>query len=327
MGKKSPPTPDARIGDAAIRSAETGERYLSWMQGLSDTTMGWAQEDRDRYNQTFRPIEDRMAADAATYNSPERRQAAVSEAVADVRQQTALQQGAQTRSLAAMGVNPGSGRFAGERRRATAGAAMASAGAANLARRQVEATADAKMAGVASLGRGTAAMASSGMGQAANMGGAGFQGAMAGYGQMGDLLNTQYQQQMQAYQARQQMYGGIGGALGGIVGAFMSSKETKTGNRRPAVSVLDSVRQMPVEEWEYKDGMGDGGGRRHIGPYAEDFARATGLGDGKTISIIDAVGVSLGAVQELAEKVDRIEGMVAGRQGRRGRRAAVSIAA
>lgn len=331
MGKKSAPEADARIGDAAMKSAETGERYLQWMQGLSDVSQGWAQEDRDRYNSTFRPIEDQMALEAANYNSAERKQAAATEAVADVKQQAALQQGARERNLAAAGVNPASGRFAAEDRRADAGTAMAAAGAANLARRQVEATADAKKANMINVGRGSAAAATTGMGQAAGMGTSGFQGAMQGYGQQGSLLNTQYQQQMQTWQAQQSMYGGIGGALGSIFGAVLSDETKKTKKKKPSVSILDAVRDMPVEEWEYKDGEGDGGGRKHVGPYAQDFTKATGLGDGKSISIIDAVGVALGGIQELADKVDDIAAAVGDAPStpkkRAPRRGSVSIAA
>jgi hypothetical protein len=97
--------------------------------------------------------------------------------------------------------------------------------------------------------------------------------------------------------------GEIGGALGSIAGLFMSSKDAKE-KKRPVFGVLDAVKAMPVEKWSYKKGMGDGG--EHIGPYAEDFKAKTGLGNGREISVIDAVGVSMGAIKELAAKVDEI---------------------
>ena len=65
---------------------------------------------------------------------------------------------------------------------------------------------------------------------------------------------------------------------------------------------------MPVEQWTYNKGQGDGG--THVGPYAEDFTAATGMGDGKTIKAQDAFGVTAGAVKELAAKVNRIEAMI-----------------
>lgn len=331
MSKKEAPEPDARIGEAALMSAQTGQQYLAAMQTLSDETMGWAREDRTRTMNTFRPLEDKFVADAVGYASPERKAAAVTEAVADVGQQAALARQASQRNLSAMGVNPLSGRAASEDRRAVMGEALAKAGASNSARRQVEAIGDQKIATALGLGGTTAASSTGLAGMGASTMGSGFAGAMQGYAQEGSLFNTLHQGQMQAWQGTQQMYGGIGGALGSILGAFVSSKEKKTEKRAPAISVLDAVKKMPVEEWEYKAGEGDGGGKRHIGPYAEDFQKETGLGDGKTISIIDAVGVAIGATKELAEKVDALDAKISGeapaprRPTQTGRRARTEI--
>ncbi|CAJ0860523.1 hypothetical protein AMST5_01310 [freshwater sediment metagenome] len=63
---------------------------------------------------------------------------------------------------------------------------------------------------------------------------------------------------------------------------------------------------MPVEAWKYKEGEGDGG--EHVGVMAQDFKRETGLGDGKSIHVVDALGVAMGAIQELAEKVESLKG-------------------
>ena len=309
MGK-SAPKPDPRIGEAAIKSAETGERYLSWMQDLSKVSQGWAQEDRARYKGVFEPLEDQLIADAQQAASPERKAMAASEAIADVRQQAALGRGQEQRQMAAMGVNPASGRYAGETRRSQTAEAIAAAGAGNMARRQTEAQGHAKMASVVNMGRGMAVNPGTSLGMTANMGGSGFQGAMQGYNQKGGLLNQQFQNEMQAWQAQQGMMGSLGGAVGSVVGAFWPSSKDMKKDKKKAMGILDAVKDMPVEEWEYKQGMGDGGGRKHVGPYAEDFQRATGLGDGRSISIIDAVGVNMGATKELAGQVDRIEAKI-----------------
>jgi hypothetical protein len=322
MGSKRAPAPDPRVGEAALRSAELGEQYLEWMRDQSGITTGWAMEDRERYQRTFQPLEDRMIAEAADYASPERMAAAAEEARADVRQQSAVARASQQRNLAAMGVRPDSGRFASEDRRATAGEALAAAGAGNMARRQTEAIGEARMSNVVNMGRGMAVNPATSMGLGGQMMGQGFQGAMNGQGQMGNMLNDQYRSRLSAWQAQQSMYGSIGGGIGGVIGAFMSSEKVKT-KKRKAVGVLDAVKDMRVEEWEYEAGKGDGGGKRHVGPYAEEFQAKTGLGDGKTISIIDAVGVNMRATQELAEQVDRIAekiDQIGGRQGGRGAR-------
>ncbi len=52
---------------------------------------------------------------------------------------------------------------------------------------------------------------------------------------------------------------------------------------------------------------------RLFSPYAEDFAREFGVGDGTKINVIDAVGVTLAAVKGVAQKVHRLEARMARR--------------
>ncbi|MFP6584006.1 MAG: tail fiber domain-containing protein [Candidatus Hydrogenedentota bacterium] len=82
------------------------------------------------------------------------------------------------------------------------------------------------------------------------------------------------------------------------------------------IAVLEKVASMPVEEWNYKaqeDSI------RHIGPMAEDFRAAFGVGDfvGR-ITSTDADGVALAAIQGLNLKleakqvvIDRLEAELA----------------
>jgi hypothetical protein len=86
----------------------------------------------------------------------------------------------------------------------------------------------------------------------------------------------------------------------------MRSDENAKEDKREVKGVLDALKKMPIEAWKYKDGEGDGG--EHIGTYAQDFKKQTGLGDGKNINVIDALGVTMGAVKELAEKVENLKG-------------------
>ena len=65
--------------------------------------------------------------------------------------------------------------------------------------------------------------------------------------------------------------------------------------------VLDKVSALPITTWEYKDSQGT----RHLGPVAQDFHAAFGLGtDDKHIATVDADGVALAAIQGLNEKLD-----------------------
>jgi hypothetical protein len=96
-----------------------------------------------------------------------------------------------------------------------------------------------------------------------------------------------------------------------------SSRRLKTpGEAIEVAAVLTSVASLPVEAWHYKAETGLDT-RAHIGPYAEDFKAAFGVGDGATISTVDAIGVCLAAIKALASKVEILEGQLqsAGRSG------------
>ena len=60
-------------------------------------------------------------------------------------------------------------------------------------------------------------------------------------------------------------------------------------------AVLAGVVTLPIERWSYK-----GETARHLGPMAQDFAAAFGLGqDDRHIFPLDAAGVALAAIQGL----------------------------
>jgi hypothetical protein len=65
--------------------------------------------------------------------------------------------------------------------------------------------------------------------------------------------------------------------------------------------VLDKVAALPITTWNFKD-MRDG---RHMGPMAQDFYAAFGLGGGNTtITSIDPEGVALAAIKGLNQKLE-----------------------
>lgn len=305
MGKGAPES-DPNIGKAAMLSAQTGQDYMAWMKDQAQITNQWAAEDRARDIGVFRPMEDRLINEAKTWDSPERMASEEAAARADAALGLAQGQGQQERAAMRMGVNPASGRFAEAARRAGTDSALAIAGAGNLARRRVAQEGEAKRAGIVNLGRGLAVNPGTSMGLSNSAASSGFSGAMQGYGQQGSLLNAQYENQLKAWEANQGMMGGIFGGIGKVIGSLpmISSKDAKE-NKTPARDLAGAIRRLKVEKWDYKPGQGDGG--THVGPYAEDFQRETGLGDGKTINVIDAVGVTMGAVKEIGDKMDRME--------------------
>lgn len=312
MGGRSAPEADPRIGEAAVMSAELGQDALAWAKEQAAVTNKWAADDRARYNETFVPLQDEFIKEAQEWDSPERRLEARNKAAASVWQQTKLSNQANDREMAAMGVDPRSGRYGASRGAIRNASRLAAVGARNAADDKIEAQGAAKRASAINMGAGMAVNPGTSMGMSNSAMGGGFNAAMSGQGQMGSLLNTQHQQQMQAHQSNQSALGGLMGGLGSLAGVAMSnpgmftmlSDEDAKTDKKPARGALKAVEKMRVDDWTYKPGQGDEG--RHTGTYAQDFKAATGKGDGKSIPMIDAIGVTMGAVKELSAKVDKL---------------------
>lgn len=268
-GKKSKaPAPDPQIGEAAKMQAAIAAEWLDFSReqfaignerqkgidaltqrvteqqlATQDRANQWAQEDRDRYKTVFQPMEDQYVKDANNWDDWARRENMAAEAKADVLINASQQRGATQRSMAAMGVNPNSGRFAGVDRAAEQQTGLAAAGAQNTARNQVRAQGMAMRADALNIGKGLPSQAAGAAGLGLTAGssalngnlaanaswgqnnsimGQGFQGAAAGYGQQANILNQQYQGQLSAWNAQQQanasgtagLWGGIGTAAG-----------------------------------------------------------------------------------------------------------------
>jgi len=68
-----------------------------------------------------------------------------------------------------------------------------------------------------------------------------------------------------------------------------------------ALDILDKVAGLPITRWDYKEDSSV----THVGPMAQDFYAAFQVGmDDKHISMVDADGVALAAIQGLNEKVE-----------------------
>lgn len=69
--------------------------------------------------------------------------------------------------------------------------------------------------------------------------------------------------------------------------------------------VLNKIESLPVERWNYKS---EGAGIKHIGPYAEDFKAAFGVGESdKSIALVDEAGIALAGVKGLAMEVRELQ--------------------
>ena len=88
------------------------------------------------------------------------------------------------------------------------------------------------------------------------------------------------------------------GSVAGI--ALMLSSEKAKDKQGKVSGLLDKLKSIRVEKWNYK-----GDEDAHIGPFAEEFNDTFGVGQNHRghISVIDAIGVTLGAVKEINERM------------------------
>jgi hypothetical protein len=103
---------------------------------------------------------------------------------------------------------------------------------------------------------------------------------------------------------------GVDLAAGGGSWGSISDRNAKT----EFVSVdkrqlLERLAKLPITTWRYK---AQDASVRHIGPVAQDFRAAFGVGeDDKRITTVDADGVALGAIQGLHELVKEKDAQIA----------------
>jgi len=75
-------------------------------------------------------------------------------------------------------------------------------------------------------------------------------------------------------------------------------------------AILAKVAALPVSEWSY---TAQGTGIRHIGPMAQDFYAAFGVGeDNRHITTIDEEGVALAAIKGLHAENEQLRARLAG---------------
>lgn len=73
--------------------------------------------------------------------------------------------------------------------------------------------------------------------------------------------------------------------------------------------VLARLMELPVSTWTYG---WDHDSVKHLGPMAQDFARAFGLGDSdRRIDMIDAAGVLMASLQAMHKRVVALEARLA----------------
>lgn len=321
---------------AEARQAEFDPKYKEIIDAAlkSQATQDARSEEQwQQYLKIGMPAEERLAETAANYDTPQRRAEAAAEARAAVEREGAAQREAQNQALGRAGISLSSGRALTLDNASRLQQAKASAGAAQAARDKVEATGMSLTDNVAKFGRGMtstglqAAQLALGAGSSAGGSMAQQQGtynaalapALQGYAgasSASSAAGTTFGQiaNIQAQANRDSMSGLAGlGSLAGTLGSagsgsiagtlLLSSREFKEelGDVDPE-EALAAVRKPQVKRWRYL-----GQEREEVGPMAEDVHQATGLGDGRTLSVVTELGMLRGAVQALADRTDGLK--------------------
>lgn len=205
-----------------------------------------AQKDRERYERTFQPIEDKLIKEFQDYGSPERLAKEQGRAIADVSAAFDQQRKGALSRLESYGVDPSTTRNQALDIGVRTAQAAAQAAAADAATQRVENTGRALRADAINIGRGMPSQAAQSYGQSIAAGQAGIGGAsqttstgagaltsglgftnaaLGGYGQAGSLMNTSYGNKMDAARLGTEQFGQMLDFAGGIAGSAMAMEE------------------------------------------------------------------------------------------------------
>jgi hypothetical protein len=233
----------------AKNSANTDQAVAGANQTAALNT-GYAAQDRDRYVQTYQPLEDEYIANAQKYSDPTQVNSRAAAAAGDVSQQFDVARGNAQRQLEAYGVDPTQTRAAALDLGTRTQEAAARASAANTSRRQDALTGQQMLGAAIQQGNTTATrgLQESQLGlQAGQTGvsenlattisGASTLGTAPTYTGLANsslagsaaTTNQQYQNNLDRYKANQASSSGLGGALGSIIG--FGAKSYDSGGR------------------------------------------------------------------------------------------------
>ena len=318
MGKNTVEAPDyAPLANASAEAAriqsELGREQLAFardqyertapmLESIANQQMQAQAEQmdqaRDYYNyqrDVFRPLERSIVQDAQDFNTEAYREQLASQAAADAGRAFGLSQQQNQRAMAAMGINPNSGRFAGMQQAAGLQQAATRAAAMTGTRRQAEQMGYARQLDAAGLGRGLAGASLGAYGGATGAGTAAGQSAQsAGQNYMRNMgmgantiatgqrmnlsgLSNILNNQTKAFVNTQGSFlGDVGGFLGGAAAAYTgfggkgfnlpSDRRLKENIKEVGV---DQRTALTLYEFNYKKEFSDPS-KRYIGVMADE---------------------------------------------------------
>ena len=278
-GKSSPPPPDySGMEKVANRQLDFSERQYAEMrpilQGIATTQQDAQRQQmkqaQDYYNyqqETFRPVERGLVAEAERFNTDAYREQQAREAAASAGRAFETTQAASDRAMAARGVNPNSGAGMALATQGNLGLAAMRAGAMTGARQQAEQMGYARRMDAAGLGRnlaGASIAAYQGANQAGTSAGGMYQSAGSQFQQglsnagttFGNMVNTQASVYNNAQNQQGEMMGSLLGAGATIGGAYLGNPALfAASDRRLKMNIKEVGRDertmLPLYEFEY----------------------------------------------------------------------------
>lgn len=270
MGGKSNPPPDysgmEQVAREQLRFAQQQYQDLRPVaEGIGQAQIAaqtqQMEQAQDYYNymqDTFRPVEQSLVAQAQDFNTDAYRQQKAAEASAAASRAFATARESNARSLAARGVNPNSGAARGMGTATQLQEGLARAGGMTSARQQAEQMGYARMIDAAGLGRGLAGASAAAYAGATGAGSAGmntmmapgtqYQQGLAGAGStFGNMANMQNQSFMAGQANQAGMFGALVGA-GATYATFGSDRRLKDNIR---FCTVDPATELNLYEFNY----------------------------------------------------------------------------
>jgi len=322
----------ARVQDDQLQWAkEIGQQGADLMQEVLGVQIPQMQEafrqaqmDRQRYEDTYLPIEQNLIDEFKSYDSPERREQEAATAQADIAASFDAQRENALQRLDSYGIDVSQTRSMAMDRGVRAQQASMQALAANRGRQQVEQMGRALRGEAINIGRGlpgqvgmTQGIVNQTAGGAANnfgglvssMAGAyspamqAGQMSQAGYQQAAGIQGQQFNMNLDSWNAttaaEQASWNTAINAAGAVGGMIPSDPKLKEGRTPVRASAAEAISRTPVEEYSYKASSGYDDGARHVGPMADDVRDEMGIGDGTAIPMQDMLMAHHAAIGEL----------------------------
>ena len=296
MGKSSPPPPDytplaeasaesarimGKLGDDQLafaqqqynRSQPLLERVANQQMAAQSEQMAQARDYYNYQQDTFRPVERGLVADAQRFNTDAYANELASKASADAGLAFGQVQAQNQRASRSMGANPNSGRYAGMQQASGLALAANRANAMTNARTQADQMGYARRLDAVGMGRGLsgasaaayggASGAGSMAGQNAQSAGQNYMGNMAigsstiGSGQqmqIGGLSNLLNANVNQYINSQDSALGDLGAIAGGVASVYKSDERLKENIDEVGV---DQRTALTLYEFNYKKEFGD----------------------------------------------------------------------